>query len=250
MRRMKYSKVPEHGLQVEETLAAGDREGGEHLARYWWAWSIRQALQLPSSVAVDLGCGCAYGTRILSEGFDIPSTTFGVDLDRDTLNLARRDYGGLTNIRLVELPNHLGLDQPWAEHVPVVMDLVTVFDTLEMIRHRDMFLDELTMRLNPNGVALFSAGLYRMASDPSPKDAYFRYSGPTLIRTLKRYFSIVRTMEEDIATEGETVTPFQYVYDLNHTLRQAAQSGEPLQVGADLIYCAKPIRTAHASLSK
>jgi len=234
--------MPQHGLQVEETLEASDVEGAEALMRYWWANSIRRSMlnaNATNIVAVDMGCGCGYGTTILAEGFEA-YPTIGVDCDREALNMARRDYGSLDHVKIVQMLL-LGLDQDWMDFVPRNINLATVFETIEMLRHRDFFLDQLTRRLAPDGVALFSAGLHRTAVDSAPKDgvfANFRYNGELLVSTLRRYFKTVIPfgVKDDKGV-------FAYVHAMNKKIREAAiGAGQPPQGGRDLVYCSKPIK--------
>ena len=194
MKKFKYSKGPEHGLQIEETLVAGDMEGAKSLARYWWAWSIITAMERingPLSSVADLGCGCGYGLRILSE--DHAGTRFvGVDADREALNTARRDYGMSSNLVFGEVQ----LSDLW--HEPITdyqYTVVTCFDTLEQNKHRDTLLEQTVNHMVPGGVALFSGDLDRMITDPNPKDAFIRYSSDMFLSLLRRYFKTVIEFE-------------------------------------------------------
>jgi SAM-dependent methyltransferase len=225
VRLLKYSLVPEHGLDVVETVAAGDIVGALHVSRYWTAWTIAAAVQAAS--AVDLGCGCGYGCRILVEHHPTLSAVTGIDLFTEGLNLARRDYGTIKALNFIQFD----LDAIWPNSLPSDLQFVTAFEILEYIRHRDLFLTQLVQHMTPDGVALFSAGALNTIAE-NPKDARFRYDRALLRDTLQRYFKTVQLFED-----GGDV--FAYDKELKSLL--PADTKFPGLFACGLVYCSQPI---------
>lgn len=245
MRDAGQYRVPRHGLQVEETLAAGDADGATCLARYWVAWDVARTLGVPR--AYDLGCGAGYGCRILLDAPSSPAVT-GVDISQGALDESRgtwaRDGVDAAAPKFVRLD----LDDPsWRQALgpPGSAPLVTCFDVLELLRHRDLFLDALAQFLEPErGVALFSANfLDRHQPVAYPDDAAVHYDAPALRRTLMRYFGVVRFVD-DAAVEGR-VDPFGLLRKYDGLVKRATPAGGAakgrVRVARDVAYCAKPI---------
>lgn len=74
------------GRQYAATLA-GIRE--DHVRRYEWA-AARLRWHSPRH-AVDVGCGCGYGTHLLAARTDVPSV-LGYDADEDAVEFATRNW--------------------------------------------------------------------------------------------------------------------------------------------------------------
>ncbi len=241
MKRVNYHDVPEHGLQIEETVQAGDRAGAQSLARYWWAWDMisnRNRKYGNTEISTiktvwDLGCGCGYGCRIMSEQNDVD--VIGFETDKRALNVAFEEFPS-PRLRFVEffLENH------WQHPAFTVKpDLVTCFGVLHLIRHRDFFMEQLAENLKPNSVCLFSAahaGRTLCHSAPPREDAaFFHYNTQILRRFLGRYFKTVVIPDND-----KGMPP---LFDkTNQWIAENRKPEERFTVGDDCIFCADPIR--------
>lgn len=148
---------PEHGLQIEETHEAGDKNGVYHLFRYWYAWAYLEHC-LPESIHVqDWGCGCGFGTRIMAErhsGWQFD----GFDNDSKALEFTGDGaYTDLTNVRF----HHVDLDSCWELPKPVFGHpprLIVCFDVMDFLANRDLFLLRLAQACRGNiADVLFSA---------------------------------------------------------------------------------------------
>lgn len=189
MQRVNGHMRPEHGLQLEETIAAGDLVGAEHLALYWWAWTKLADAKL----VLDLGCGCGYGARILCE--QRPKTqVHAFDMDTRAVNAALRDYGSTPNLAV----HKYDIDRAWTE-APLSgfedqADGVVLFDSLDMLRHRDIVLAQVARLLAGSSGVVFLA--LRTVPEPwqatpSTRDAYVRYSENAAWQVLTPYFRMV-----------------------------------------------------------
>lgn len=234
MKSVNGFKVPEHGLQIEETLAANDKDGVEHLSRYWWAWTV-SAIKRPK-VTYDLGCGCGYGSYILGE--QDYGRVLGIDVDRRGLNMAHGD-NSRENINYLEY----NLENHWSQHAAFKgnkPELVVCFELLEYVWHRDFFLHQLSNFTADDGIALFSSrAVDRPLCNSGPKDARFHYNGDVLRGVLKRHFEIV-TFGADAQNQHSGSDPFGYIDQLNTQIKASVK--ESYTVGRDLVYCANPKR--------
>jgi SAM-dependent methyltransferase len=188
-------RMLEHGLQIEETLAANDVEGVKHLARYWYARSLVLGLSADVNAqrvarrvkVLDAGCGCGYGARILAEGTD--ADVYGADKDKRALNAAHLDYGTAEHLTF----RHVDVEATWPSAFAGV-DFISAFDIFEHLAHRDYFLEQCANRLAPTGrLVLYVNTAGREVFDPKPSDAKCRYDAATLYAQLSRYFAAVRT---------------------------------------------------------
>lgn len=234
-------RSPEHGLQLEETIAAKDFEGAAALFRYWYAWQLAHKAVPPSCVGMegyrvlDAGCGCGYGARILIEIENAHVTA--IDNNRDALNMARSDYGGH--------PDYSGdhddrisfesADLEPADFIgwPYKFDMICCFEVLELLRHREVFLERYTSTLNPGGLFVLSAD-YSGMFNPTPTDAYVHYDKHHLEQLLRRYFNYVRFS----ADHSSGVDPMQ-----SHYRQLAEKAGCPPEQlpGRNIVICNSPI---------
>ena len=173
--------VPEHGLQVEETLAAGDAQGAIHLARYWWAW------QHVKGRVWDLGCGCGYGTRILCEQKPNVSAVIGVDMERRGILLARSEFNHpLTEYVQADVG---GFD--WPTELDAPADVVVCFELLNRLSNPAVFLETLIKRMAPDGKFLLSLPLSDTGDFTSAVRVYPR---KLIFALLARYFARVENV--------------------------------------------------------
>jgi hypothetical protein len=169
----------------------------------------------------------------------LPNRVLGVDADRKALLPAWRDYPD-ERIKFVEYH----LEQHW-RHAALDAEkphLVTMFDVIEQVRHRDLFMEELIGRLRPESRVLVSVqDPRREQCHGAPQDgAYFRYNRPVLEGVLRRYFGTVRF---GMDTHKPADDVFSYYTQLNPQLTKFVKEnnmGEPYTVGYDVVYCADP----------
>ena len=139
---------PSHGLQLEDAASAGDQLGVSNLLRYWWAWTVLEASRRDSLSVIDVGCGCGYGTRILSE--KLQGTVYGIDGDPVLIGHAREAYAASES-----LYRRINLKIPWAIQFPKA-DLIVCFDVLNAVDYGEFLLKEIVSALLPGGVLLIS----------------------------------------------------------------------------------------------
>lgn len=234
MKQGRWHKIPEHGLQLEETADAGDEEGIRALARYWWAWTVLKGADTAGRdlLVWDLGCGCGYGARILAEEKEAQRrNVLGVDVDHSACLSCWRDYPK-ANLQFIEFNLETPWDHPLLEQTP---DVVVAFDFFEdSLKHRELFLEQLVSRAAPNSAFLLNAQhLYHPRPDGYPQAAAVRYDAPTLHRFLSRYYQQVL-----LASALPDHPAFSY---LAHARQLVANRGVNLiQLGYELVLCLNP----------
>lgn len=173
-------------LQLADNMPATDKA---RIAAYWWAWCVMRGAE--PSVVYDFGCGTGYGCRILSQFHEDNLQIIGVDCSAQALNYGRAYYGSdVTQFR------RLDLNLPWLPLVePQQIDLITCFDTLEALRSRDLFLEDVANGLKPSGLFLVStSAISESALVEDSLDGRVRLSLTDSVRLLRRYFKVVSTL--------------------------------------------------------
>ena len=142
---------PDYGLQVEDAASAGDKLGAANLVRYWWAWTFlelsRRSATGPMRV-VDVGCGCGYGTRILSE--NMSGTVCGIDWDHSLVKHARKSYATPENFY-----RRINLKIPWATQFADT-DIAVCFSVLDEVAEWEFLVREMAASLSRDGALLLS----------------------------------------------------------------------------------------------
>lgn len=234
MKNHGYFKTPQHGLQIEETLTMGDKEGVEHLARYWHAFHVGRLLS--SKRVVDLGCGGGYGSRILLEIPDVKQV-IGFDADKKALNTARGDYA---DARLSF--EEFWLENEWSGNAELSKnaDLVVCYECMEMLKHREFFLEQAVKIVASDGAMLLSANFVgRQQCHAEPNDAYFHYTRPVLERLLQRYF---RKIEFGCDGPSASSLIWKTKLHIDNQIKERTTKGEPWAVCLNTIFLADPIR--------
>lgn len=112
-----------------------------HLKRYTFALPWCRGLEV-----LDLGCGVGYGTAHLA---DTARRVVGGDLDPDSIDYARRRYGG-ENVEFVEL------DATALPFEGSTFDTVCSFETIEHVDDPDLLVREAARVIRPTGTLLVS----------------------------------------------------------------------------------------------
>ena len=119
-----------------------------HRVRYFWAL---QHLRNGANV-LDAACGNGYGSFILAEG---GSRVFGVDISEDAIRFARHYYDNKTiAFHHGAIDDDSTLCKLAKDAVP--FDAVVSFETIEHLKHPEMFLDTAQELLRPGGAIFCS----------------------------------------------------------------------------------------------
>jgi 2-polyprenyl-3-methyl-5-hydroxy-6-metoxy-1,4-benzoquinol methylase len=184
---------PTSGVDIEAYLASGDLTAIHHITRYRWAREVLQ--DLPSATSVlDLGCGSGYGTFLLAQSQ--PRSNFlGIDYDPQAVAAAQKSYS------LPNLAFRTGDPTDWRATIGgVVFEVVTCFDVLEHVQHRELMLENLVHHLRPDGWVLLSTPCGHASNVLRPEWEHHRieYSAASLYDLLRRYFAVVRRPEDPL----------------------------------------------------
>ncbi|MDM0055802.1 class I SAM-dependent methyltransferase [Variovorax fucosicus] len=153
----------------------------EHMHRYGWAQSL-----CSGKAVLDIACGEGYGSALLAK---VAQSVIGVDISKDAVDHAARNYAGRANLRFV---------QGSATHIPVddaSVDAVVSFETLEHLSEQEQMLAELRRVLKATGVLVISSPNKKVYSDDRNyanefhvKELYFA----ELEQLLRRHFGATR----------------------------------------------------------
>lgn len=183
--------TPGAELDLEAYIAAGDLTGIHHLTRYHWARTILRELSQPGSL-LDLGCGSGYGAFLLAA--ELPATrVHGIDYDPLAIAEATRRFS------LPNLSFAVGDPTDWDATIGAQsFEVVTSFDVIEHVRHRELFLESLVRHLEPTGSLLLSTpcGAGRNILRPGWEHHQIEFSAASLYDFLRRYFSTVLRSDE------------------------------------------------------
>lgn len=182
--------VPETLLVDEAIATTADKEYREiaaaHLGRYWWAWVVAQ--ERHATRIVDLGCGAGYGCQILAR--ESAAHVIGMDNDWTLQGLARKAVQDEARIEII----NTDLNGKWVSTPRY--DLAACFHVLEELRHRDIFLEQLTAALDEDGMALFSvpyaSRLTDLITSPGKGGPAIGLPGLDVCALLRRFFRNVQ----------------------------------------------------------
>lgn len=218
---------PEHGLQIEETHEAGDQNGVYHLFRYWYAWVVAQQRLSKGATIWDLGCGSAYGARIMAEQHE-DMRVFGFDND-PVAGDASIEYADQINLGFEQYD----LDRFWAPDVEDMgdqaPDLIVCYDLISFLRFREVFLLSLACAAEiNNALVLFSTHIVENTLDLTPawREKKIDYCREFITSLLSRFFESVIPAGEP----GFLAEDFRKKY--------CDYAGYP--VGEDIIICENP----------
>jgi 2-polyprenyl-3-methyl-5-hydroxy-6-metoxy-1,4-benzoquinol methylase len=183
--------TPGPELDIEAYIATGDLTGIHHLVRYRWAQEILRSRPVFSAL-LDLGCGSGYGAFLLAQ--TLPQTAVsGIDYDPQAVAAACRRFA------LPNLTFATGDPTDWKESIgDRRFDVVTCFDVLEHVKHRELLLEGVVQHLSQDGWLLFSTPCASNRNNLHPGWVHHQleYSTASLYDFLRRYFHVVLRSDE------------------------------------------------------
>jgi len=180
------------GLQAEKHQlidARNFRSGEEYVLHLIHAFAYVQASTFAEGKTVlDLGCNTGYGTSLLSK---IAKKVVGVDVSKEAISAAKKDYGSLgIDFRVID-----GKQMPFDDDE---FDVIMCCQVIEHIVDYDIFLEELKRVLSPTGVAVFTTPNSLIRLDPGMKPwnkfHVHEFDHSELQKLLMAHFSAVQIM--------------------------------------------------------
>jgi 2-polyprenyl-3-methyl-5-hydroxy-6-metoxy-1,4-benzoquinol methylase len=218
--------VPQLGLNIEDYILAENKQGIHHVGRYTWATKV--LADLNDKRLVDIACGAGYGSYMLARA--LPSCTIlGGDYDPDSIACARKDYSR-KNLAYAsaDVVSWTYLDS--GQSLGTV-DVVTSFDTIEHLLHREICLINITENLAEDGVLLISTPVkVEPILNPGWEHHKLEYSYGFLTNLMKRLF-------EEVLVPGDAAFPCMDFWDnvINKDKHRYHTYANP-------IVCRKPIK--------
>ncbi len=183
--------TPGPDLDIEAYIASGDLTGIHHLVRYRWALEILRSRPAFASL-LDLGCGSGYGAYLLAQGL-AQTEVRGVDYDPLAIAVARQRFS------VPNLSFATGDPTDWNQSIgDRLLDVVTCFDVLEHVKHRELLLEGVVQHLSRAGWLLFSTPCASNRNELRPgwEHHQVEYSTASLYDLLRRYFHVVLRSDE------------------------------------------------------
>lgn len=186
--------IPRHGLELKTYLPTSDISALHHLARYNWAIEVLKLF--PKRTVLDIACGAGYGAYLMA--LEHPQAqVIGADINEKALEFAKQNYC-LPNLRFVP-----GDIQTWTNLSSFddlgMFEVITCFDTLEHIPHRELALKHLSSHLDDDGYLLFSTpcGSEYTNFTPDWHHHLIEYSHYDVYDLMRRYFKEVYRSEDN-----------------------------------------------------
>jgi len=185
---------------------SGPSERQEHdPASAWWGVHVaRYRFAAPYSVnhrTLDIACGTGYGLAILQKR---SRWVVGVELDAETARKAHAELGKGSGAVLVAD----GCCLPFANGS---FEIITSFETLEHLEHREKFLAELRRVLTPEGLCILSTpnANYTLPVNGRPRNPYHvhEYTPSELKAEMRGYFAGVELLGQ-VLDSRFTISPF------------------------------------------
>lgn len=178
--------VPYMGLELEPYILQKDIAAVHHLIRYYWALRIIENLPSTESI-LDVACGGGYGSYLLSEKFPNIQVV-GADYDKAAIKKAREIYKN-DNLYFI-----VGDVLEWEKTIGnKTFDIITSFDTLEHVPHREIMLENIVQHLSKEGKLFLSTpcGTTDNILFPAWQSHKIEFSYISLYDLMKRYFNVV-----------------------------------------------------------
>jgi ubiquinone/menaquinone biosynthesis C-methylase UbiE len=134
-------KLGKTGERMVPQLHQGSLIYAEHMIRYLAGQEL-----VKNKIVLDVACGSGYGTKLLA---DNAKKAFGVDVDKPTIEYAKKHYASNNTEFLVGDGEHI----PLPDHS---VDVVITYETIEHIRDYEQFMRDISRVLKPDGLAVIS----------------------------------------------------------------------------------------------
>lgn len=168
---------------------------GEHVARYIFALQFVEGKDI-----LDVACGTGYGLPFLRRK---ANKVVGVDVSLEALSEAKDRCDDKTNVLLAD-----ALRLPFRDEA---FDVVTSFETIEHLRERQQFLQEIKRVLKMNGLLVLSTpnANYTKPVNGKPNNPFhvFEYTPEELKIELDAYFLVESFLGQKLSDKIE-ISPF------------------------------------------
>ena len=220
--------VPHLGLDVESYIAAESKQGIHHIGRYTWASKVLAGLE--NKRLVDIACGAGYGSYLLASALP-QCKVLGGDYDPNSIEHAREKYSA-SNLTYenADIVTWKYLDNG---HSLGEVDVITSFDTIEHLLHREICLINLTEHLAEDGVLLFSTPVKtEPILNPGWEHHKLEYSYGLLTNLLRRFFKEVLVPGDEafpcMSFWSEVINKDKHRY---HTFANPIVCRQPIKIG-------------------
>jgi SAM-dependent methyltransferase len=190
-------------MTVEERFRGANTVEAGRLSPYWGEHVARYRFALPfveNRTVLDIACGTGYGIGFIQGR---AAAVTGVDVDADAVRQAKQECGKRSAVLLAD-----GLTLPFGDGT---FEVITSFETLEHIYHRDRFLAELRRVLRPDGVLLLSTpnANYTQPVDGKPSNPFHihEYTPEELQKELTHHFFISQFLGQSLSRHIR-ISPF------------------------------------------
>lgn len=176
--------TPHLGLDVADYIKAEHKQGIHHVGRYHWAAKVLDGAK--GKKLLDIVCGAGYGSRILAGA--LPECQIqGGDYDPRAVEHARKNYSAPNlNYGRADIVSWMNLD---TEESLGQVDIITSFDTMEHLLHREICWMNIVEHLADDGVLLFSTPVKKAPIlNPGWEHHKLEYSHSFLKNLVKRMF--------------------------------------------------------------
>lgn len=185
----------EKPLNIVELHRDGDLNAVYHFARYYWAAAVIAKLSQRlgrAPIVLDIGCGYGYGAEIIGEimksaGCDVGVRYAGIDNDEKAIEFATEHFHSHGRFSLQDLDDVCLAALP---HQAARPDVVICFDVISQLRHRDIFLYQLSELLEGASCPLlFSCQMYdgdRAESAVGDEFNHVNYSRAVISRFMRK----------------------------------------------------------------
>ncbi|HEC05021.1 MAG TPA: class I SAM-dependent methyltransferase, partial [Thiothrix sp.] len=140
--------LPDLGYDVNAYIRASNKQGIHHVGRYQWATSLVTGKKR----ILDIACGAGYGAMMYSKQNNT-AEIIGADYDERAVHYANKNFSAAN---LSYKVGNLETWQ-WADGKPMgKFDLISSFDTIEHLHHREIAMIKLCDALTDDGMLLLS----------------------------------------------------------------------------------------------
>lgn len=186
-----------------------------HFARYCFARTLMRGQRI-----LDVACGTGYGAAMLAGAG--AETITGVDIDGDTIEYARLNYGQIHGVTFIQ---GSALDLAKLSIGPI--DFCVSFETIEHLSDPERFLAEIRQVLVPGGQLLISTP-NRYLYSPTNTDGCHPVNSFHLHEwTVTEFISVLSRYFEVVAVYGQECVRRRQAWAHHWTKRLLVGSGPP-----------------------